>query len=113
MRHYELMFVADPRLPDEDLVDLTEEYKKLITSAGGEIEKEESLGKRRLAYEIEKLKEGKYQVLYVKADGANPFPEVQQRMSQNDKVLRYLTVRTDREVEAVAAAATPAAGEES
>ena len=61
------------------------------------------------------MKEGKYQILYIRTDGANPFPEVQQRMSQNDKILRYITVRTDREVEAVVADAAPAAadGEES
>ena len=71
----------------------------MITSAGAEVVKEESWGKRRLAYPIEKLTEGKYVLFYVDADGVNPFPEVRQRMGQNDKVLRYLVVRTDRPVE--------------
>lgn len=112
MRHYELMFVADPRLSDEDLVALTEEYKEMITSAGAEIDKEESLGKRRLAYPIQKLKEGKYVLLYIRADGVNPFPDVEQRMRQNERVLRFLTVRTDREVESVIGEPKAAAGEE-
>ena len=113
MRHYELMFVADPRITDEDLVALTEEYKEIITSAGAVIDKEESLGIRRLAYPIEKLKEGKYVLLYIRAEvGVNPFPDVEQRLRQNEKVLRFLTVRTDREVESVIGETKPAAGEE-
>lgn len=98
MRIYELMFVVDPRASDEEVVELSEEYKRMIASGGAEVVKEESWGKRRLAYPIEKLNEGKYVLFYVRSEGANPFPEVEQRMVQNDKVLRFLTVRTDREI---------------
>lgn len=102
-RTYELVFIADPRLSDEDVVAMTDDYKTLITAEGGEVVKEESWGKRKLAYPIEKLNEGKYVVLYVEADaGNNPFPVVEQRMSQNDKVLRYLTVRTDEDLKRAA-----------
>lgn len=94
-RTYELVFVADPRVSDEDVVAMTEDYKAMITSAGAEIVREESWGRRKLAYPIQKLTEGKYVILYIEANGVNPFPEVEQRMRQNDKVLRFLTVRTD------------------
>lgn len=102
MRNYELMFVVDPRVPDEDVVALTDEYKKMLSDQGATVTREESWGKRRLAYPIHKLEEGKYVLLYVEANGANPFPEVEQRMRQNEHVLRYLTVRTDAAVEAAA-----------
>lgn len=110
-RIYELTFIVDPRLSDEEVVTLTEDYKKMITTGGGEVVREESWGRRRLAYPINKLNEGRYVLLYVAADGTNPLPEVEHRMRQNDKVLRYLTVRTDRPVEPVAPA-EGGAGEE-
>ena len=95
MRRYELVYVADPRLSEEDVVGLTDEYKNMLTQGGGTVTKEESWGKKRLAYPIRKLNEGYYVLFNVELDGANPFPEVERRMEQNDKVLRYLTVRLD------------------
>jgi len=96
VRTYELMFIVDPRVPDEEVVALTDDVKELLTSGGGEIAKEQSWGKRKLAYEINKLSEGKYVLLHVRvADGASPFPLLEQRLQQNEKVLRFLTVRTD------------------
>ena len=49
----------------------------------------------RLAYPIRKLSEGYYVLYNVELESGNPFPEVERRMEQNDKVLRYLTVRLD------------------
>ena len=96
MRTYELMFVVDPRVPDEEVVALTDDVKELLQSGGAEIAKEQSWGKRKLAYEINKLTEGKYVLLHVRAEeGVHPFPLLEQRMQQNEKILRYLTVRTD------------------
>ena len=96
MRTYELMFVVDPRVSDEDVVSLTDAAKELLVSGGGEIAKEQSWGKRKLAYEIRKLNEGKYVLLHVRVEeGQNPFPIVEQRLQQNEQILRYLTVRTD------------------
>lgn len=92
---YELAVLFDPRLPDEGVADLSDSAKELLTSLGAEIVKEESWGKKRLAYPIQKLTEARYVFFTVKVDGANPFPEVEQRLEQNDKVLRYLTVRLD------------------
>jgi small subunit ribosomal protein S6 len=90
------MFVVDPRVPDEEVVTLTDEMKAVLEGGGGEIAKEQSWGKRKLAYEINKLTEGKYVLLHVRVeDGRHPFPLVEQRLKQNEKVIRYLTVRTD------------------
>ncbi len=98
IRHYELTFIVDPRLSDEETVALSDTYKDMATHAGGEVVQVESWGKRRLAYPIEKLTEGRYVLMHVKSEDLNPLPEVELRMRQNDKILRYLTVRTDREV---------------
>lgn len=96
MRTYELMFVVDPRVSDEEVVSMTNDYRQMILAGGSEITKEESWGRRKLAYPIEKLNEGKYVVFYVSSEGGKTsLPEVEHRMRQNDKILRYLTVRTD------------------
>jgi len=95
MREYELMFIVDPRLSDEEVVEVTDQYKTMIETSGGEVVKEESWGKRKLAYQIEKLNEGNYTLLHIRSENGSPFQEVEQRMRQNEKVLRYLTVRTD------------------
>jgi small subunit ribosomal protein S6 len=96
MRTYELMFVVDPRVSDEDVVGLTQDYRQMITAGGSEITKEENWGRRKLAYPIDKLNEGKYVLFYISSQaGKTSLPEVEHRMRQNDKVLRYLTVRTD------------------
>lgn len=97
MRTYELVIVADPRVSDEEVVALTDDYKRMITAGGAEVVREESWGRRKLAYPIQKLNEAKYVLLVVEAAGKNPLPEVEHRLRQNDKVLRYLTVRTDLE----------------
>ena len=95
MRSYELVFIVDRRLTEEETIALTEAVKDLIVASEGEITKEESWGKRRLAYPINKLKEGSYVLLHVAADGTNPLGEVDQRLRQNDKILRHLVVRRD------------------
>jgi len=96
MRTYELMFVVDPRVSEEEVVSMTHDYRQMILAGGSEVTKEESWGRRKLAYPIEKLNEGKYVVFYISSEGGKTsLPEVEHRMRQNDKILRYLTVRTD------------------
>ena len=110
MRTYELVFIVDPRVSDEDVVTLTQEYKQMISAGGSEISTEENWGRRKLAYPIEKLTEGKYVFLGVTSkDGKTSLPEVEHRMRQNDKILRYLTVRTDEDLKR-AARRKPAGG---
>jgi small subunit ribosomal protein S6 len=95
MREYELMFVIDPRLTDEEIVALGDQYKEMIQAAGGDVWREESWGKRKLAYQINKLSEGSYMLFHIRSDHGGVFTEVEQRMRQNERVLRYLTIRTN------------------
>ena len=62
-RTYELVFIADPRLTDEQVVALADDYKAMIKTAGGNVVREESWGKRKLAYPIAELSEGQYAIL--------------------------------------------------
>jgi len=97
VRTYELMFIIDPRVSDEEAEGLVAAYRKMIEEGGGTISKHEDWGKRRLAYPINKLNEGRYELFYVNCEEGSPLPEVERRMGQNEQVLRYLTVRTDQD----------------
>lgn len=103
MRTYELMFVVDPRVSDEDVVTMAQDYKNMITAGGSQITGEENWGRRKLAYPINKVNEGKYVLLYISSEaGKTALPEVEHRMRQNDRILRYLTVRTDEDLKRAA-----------
>jgi small subunit ribosomal protein S6 len=111
MRTYELVFVVDPRVSDEDVVAMTQEYKQMITAGGSQVSKEESWGRRKLAYPIAKLNEGKYVLLGIESEGGkSSLPAVEHRMRQNDKILRYLTVRTDEDLKRAASRHPKTAG---
>ena len=103
MRTYEAI-VADPRLSEEEFVALVDETKQLVSNRGGELVREESWGKRKLAYPIENLTEGRYTFLYLQMEPAKAplIPEVELRLKQNDKVLRFITVRTDEDLKRAA-----------
>jgi small subunit ribosomal protein S6 len=103
MRTYELMFVVDPRVADEEVVTMMQDYKNMITAGGSQITGEENWGRRKLAYPIDKLNEGKYVLFYISSEvGKTALPEVEHRMRQNDRILRYLTVRTDEDLKRAA-----------
>lgn len=108
MRTYELMYVLDPRLSDEEAEEVNETVRKLVTGNGAEITKEESWGRRKLAYPIEKQTEGRYMLMYLHSEDAfGGAPEVERRLEQSDKVLRYLTVRTDLDLKRAHGEVTP------
>jgi small subunit ribosomal protein S6 len=93
------MFVVDPRVADEDVVAMTQDYRQMIETGGLTITKEENWGRRKLAYTIDKLTEGKYILFYIQSeDGTTRLHDVEHRMRQNEKVLRFLTVRTDEDL---------------
>jgi small subunit ribosomal protein S6 len=103
MRTYELVFVVDPRVSDEDVTTMIQEYRQMITTGGSEITVEENWGRRKLAYPINKLNEGKYVLFGITSqDGKTSLHEVEHRMRQNEKILRYLTVRTDEDLKRAA-----------
>lgn len=118
MRTYELMFVVDPRVSDEDATAMAQDYRNMITAGGSEITSEENWGRRKLAFPINKVNEGKYFLFFISSQvGKTALPEVEHRMRQNEKILRYLTVRTDEALKRAArrqpagGAAAPGAGE--
>lgn len=96
MRSYEIMFIVDPSLPEEEIDQLNGEVEALITGGGGQVENIEKMGRRKLAYEIERRTDGFYVLFRVQANG-DIVREVERRFRVMDQILRYLTVRVDLE----------------
>lgn len=94
MRNYELSAVLFPNLSEEDKLGTLEKVKGLITRFGGEITNVDDWGKRKLAYEIDKQREGFYYFIQFKADASAP-AEIEDRVRIMEPVLRYLIVSLD------------------
>jgi len=91
MRNYELSVVLFPTLNEEDKVAALEKVKELIVRFGGEITNVDDWGKRKLAYEIEKQREGFYYFIQFNAETSAP-AEIESRIRIMETVLRYLIV---------------------
>jgi len=93
-KQYELALVVNAKIEDEERVATLEEVKDIITRFGGTVTNVEDWGKRKLAYEIQKMKEGYYYFIQFEADSTVPI-EVEQRVRIMEKVIRYLCVKKD------------------
>jgi len=93
-RIYEVVFIINPEVGDDEAMRLSETVQKIITSQGGTITKTEVMGRRQLAYEINHKKDGTYVLLEVEGSGAE-IAELERRMRVNDQILRYMTIRVD------------------
>jgi small subunit ribosomal protein S6 len=97
MRNYEIMFIVNPNATEEEIDKINAQLENIITSGGGTIEKIEKMGKRRLAYEVDKQREG-YYVLFTIVGNGGIIKECERRLRVMDAVIKYITVRTDEEV---------------
>jgi len=95
-RVYEVLFIVDPNINDEDLARLSDSFQQTITEQGGAITKVENLGRRTLAYEINHRTEGIYVLFEIEGSGRE-IAELERRMRVSDAVMRFMTVRVDRE----------------
>jgi len=107
MRTYELMYIIDGRVTEEEAESVHGTVKELVTSTGAKITRDEDMGRRKLAYPIEKQTEGRYRLLYLHSDGSFGSEEVERRLEQSDKVLRYMTIRTDEDLKRAYGEITP------
>jgi small subunit ribosomal protein S6 len=94
MNKYELGVIFRPTLEDEAQKAELEKVQDLVTRFGGIIEKVDTWGKRRLAYEIEKLTEGVYVFITFSSESKVP-KEIETRIRIFENVIRYLIIRLD------------------
>ena len=97
MRNYEIMFIISPDAPEEDIDKINGQIEGIITAGGGKAEKIEKMGKKRLAYNVKKFREGSYVLFTVQADGPI-IKEVERRLRVVDLVIKYITVRMDEDM---------------
>ena len=116
MNQYEVMYVIDPALEDGARVELINRFSELVKKNGGEIDRVDEWGKRRLAYAINYKTEGWYVLVTLKAPSALP-REIERNLGNMEAILRYLFVKLEekrsnvkpRPVRVAPAEAAPAA----
>jgi small subunit ribosomal protein S6 len=96
-RKYELVYVVSPDATDDQVTDLHNQVEAIVQRiGGGQIEKTDNWGRRKLAYEIGRHKEGTY-VLEVINGSGELMKEIDRRLKVTDLIIRHLVVRVDEE----------------
>ena len=95
MRRYELMLVFRPDAPDERISAIVDRTTRQITADGGQIVKVAPWGRRRLAYQIDRHREGSYHIIVFEAP-ATSILELERGLLITEEVLRHLVVRQER-----------------
>jgi small subunit ribosomal protein S6 len=95
MRIYEELFIVKPDAPEEEVDQFIEQMKSVVSSSGGSVDKVDKWGKRRLAYRVDKYREGAY-VLFQFNAAPETVKEFERRLRVSDLVIKFLTVRIDQ-----------------
>ena len=96
-RQYELVYIVTPEASDQGVADLHTQIEQIIERFKGTLDKTENWGRRRLAYEIGKHREGTYVVETITGSG-ELMKEIDRRLRVSDAVIRHLVVRVDEEL---------------
>ncbi len=92
LRPYEILVIVDPRPTDEEVAALLAQLGEQFKALGAEVGKVDNWGKRRLAYDIRKQREGTYAVFEVSAE-PSMMKEFERQLRLNESVLRFLSTR--------------------
>jgi len=92
--YYETMYILRPDIAEDEVTNHIEKYNKLLEELGGKILDSQMRGKRRLAYQIAKHREGIYVQLSHQGDGQHIF-KIEKAMRLSEDVIRYLTVKQE------------------
>ncbi len=96
-RQYELVYVVSPEVTDEGVTELHERIAEIVGQLGGKIDKTDNWGRRRLAYEINRHREGSYVIELITGPGTL-VTELERRLRVMEQLLRYLVVRVDEDL---------------
>src|SRR5262245_32882475 len=99
-RQYELVYILPPDSTEQQVTELQQQVEAVVARMSGQIEKTENWGRRKLAYEIARHKEGVY-VLQVINGSGELMKELDRRLRVIDQVLRHMVVRVDEEKQVV------------
>ena len=96
MNKYELVLVVNAKIEDDARAAVVDKAKAYVERFGGAVTEVEDWGKKKLAYEIQHMKEGFYYFIQFEAEATCP-AELEKRVRIMENVLRYLVVRKDAE----------------
>ena len=96
-RQYELIYITAPEITDEALAEVHTQVLAVVDRFGGTIEKTENWGRRKLAYDIGRQREGTYVLEVINGPGALT-SELDRRLRVLDAVIRHLVVRVDEDL---------------
>ena len=95
-RKYELVYIVSPEASDDQVTDLHNQVDAIVQRIGGAIERTDNWGRRRLAYEIGRHKEGTYVLEVINGTG-ELMKEIDRRIKVTDLIIRHLVVRVDEQ----------------
>jgi len=95
-RTYEFMYIVAPETADDDVLKLNDATVQLIEKEGGSVVSTDNMGRRKMAYPINKKTEGHYVLMEISGSGQE-IAELERRMRVNDAVIRFITVRVDED----------------
>lgn len=93
MNKYESVVIINPNVDEEGIKSLVQKFTSLINN-DGKLENAEELGKRRLAYEVKKNKEGYYVIFHFEAN-TSLIAELERNYRITDEVIKFMTIKVD------------------
>ena len=97
-RLYDLIFICRPDTPEADIDKVITTLEAVATEKGGKIDSVNKWGRKRMAYCVQKLREGYYVYMVVRSNQGEVVKELERRLKVADPVMKYLTVRLDEEL---------------
>lgn len=99
MRIYELVFIVNPDLPEEETRAAIEQIQTALTDGGATIDKVDEWGKRRLAYHVRGFTNGYYVFIQYSTEDKSALPsEIERRLRVADTVIKFMTIRIDEDL---------------
>ena len=96
-RQYELVYIVGPETSEQELGDLHAQVEQIVQRFSGTLDKTENWGRRKLAYEIARHREGVYVVETITGSG-ELMKEIDRRLRVTDAIIRHLIVRVDEDL---------------
>ena len=96
VRQYELVYILPPETTEQQATELHDQVASVVSRMNGQIEKTENWGRRKLAYEIGRHKEGTYVLEVINGTG-DLMKELDRRLRVSDQIIRHMIVRVDQE----------------
>ena len=96
MKNYEIMFIVNPTLSEEDVKKVSKDFEKILTSNGAKMTNINEMGQRELAYEIKKFKSGYYFVFNLVANDDKAIKEFDRLALINNDIVRHLITKIEK-----------------